>query len=69
MCNATGQERTVISKTAPTWRKGAVTCQGKIAALNIQTTIKISKSLNELFLGLKLNFKYESLTLQKSGSP
>lgn len=31
-CNAIGQERTVMSEAAPTWRKGAVTCQGDIAA-------------------------------------
>lgn len=62
-CNAIGQERTVNSETAPTWRKGAVTCQGKIAALNTQ---RLKKS----FPKASLNYSYDlNRTLNMSHLP
>lgn len=59
-CNAIGQERTVMIEAAPTWRKGAVTCQGDIAAF--KHIIRMHKTeIKDVQINISLNFKHESL--------
>lgn len=56
-----------MSEAAPTWRKGAVTCQGDIAAFKHIIQMHKTEIKDVLKKNISLNISHESLEQEKSG--